>query len=125
MKKKELLSKNCPPPIGPYSEGILMDNLIFTGQIGTNANGDLVSENPAEQVAQCLRNIHEIISTEGLVLDDVIKCTVYLTDMNDFEDVNDEYKRHFSKPYPARVCIQVCKLPEGAKVEVDAIAYKK
>lgn len=123
MKKKELISESCPPPIGPYSEGVRAGDLIFTGQIGSLPDGDLISEDPGEQMEQCLRNVYEIIRTEGLEMDDVIKCTVYLTDMDYFEKINDVYKTFFNKPYPARVCIQVVRLPDNAKVEVDAIAY--
>ncbi len=123
--KAELFSKDCPEAIGPYSEGIKAGDLVFTGQIGTLKTGELISEEPADQMEQCLRNAASILMEAGLTLEHVIKCTVYVTDMNDFDEINAAYCKFFSKPYPARVCIQIGKLPAGAKVEVDVIAYCK
>ena len=125
MKKKELFSADCPEAIGPYSEGIQIGNLVFTGQIGTLKSGEMISDSPAEQTQQCLRNIASILKASELELDDVVKCTVYLTNMDYFEEVNEAYRMFFKKPYPARVCIQIAGLPANAKVEIDAIAYSK
>lgn len=123
MEKIEIISDDCPEAIGPYSEGIRVGNLLFTVQIGTNKKGEIVAEDTAEQTAQCLKNIGSIMEAAGAELDDIVKCTVYLTDMDDFEKVNRIYKDFFRRPYPARACIQVGRLPGGVKVEIEVIAY--
>lgn len=114
----------APAAIGPYSQAV-KDNgtLYLSGQIGMNpASGELVSEDVREQTAQALRNMQAILKAAGAGSDNVLKVTVFITDMNDFALVNGEYEKVFSKDAPARSCVAVAALPKGAKVEIEAIA---
>ena len=122
MKKVDIISDSCPEPIGPYSEGLKCGNLLFTTQIGQTKEGDMISDDPQKQAVQCLENIKSIVAAAGGSMDDIMKCTIFLTDMNSFSAVNEVYKEFFTKPYPGRTCIQVVKLPADAKVEIEAIA---
>lgn len=121
MKKLDIISDSCPEPIGPYSEGLKCGNLLFTTQIGQTKQGDM-SDDPQEQAVQCLENINSIVKAAGGSMDDIMKCTIFLTDMNNFSAINDVYKDFFTKPYPGRTCVQVVKLPADAQVEIEAIA---
>jgi len=122
MEKIEIRSEECAEKIGTYSEGLKSGNLIFTTQIGLTKEGFLIDERIASQTDQCLRNINSIMKATGARMDNIVKCTVYLTDMDDFAAMNEIYKNYFTKPYPSRTCLQVVKLPGGAKVEIEAIA---
>jgi 2-iminobutanoate/2-iminopropanoate deaminase len=122
MKKTEIISTDCPEPIGPYSEGLKSEDLIFTTQIGTVKDGDMISDDSQKQAEQSLKNIKSILEAGGGKMDDIVKCTVYLTNLDDFAAVNEVYKSFFTKPYPGRTCIQVAGLPGGARVEIEAIA---
>ncbi len=122
MRKSEIVSEDCAKVIGPYSKGIKVDNLIFTTQIGTTRDGKIVDDDPAIQANQCLKNIQTIIHAANAEMDDIAKCIIYLTDMDDFAAVNEVYKEFFNKPYPARTCVQVVRLPGDIKVEIEVIA---
>ena len=122
MNKQVVHTKLAPAALGPYSQGIICDNLIFcSGQTGLDADGNLV-EGLVAQTEQCLKNISAVLTESGSSLNKVVKCTVFLTDMNDFAMVNEIYAKYFSAPYPARSCVQVCTLPKGGLVEIEAIA---
>ena len=122
MNKKAVHTNLAPAALGPYSQGIIVGNLIFcSGQTGLDADGNL-AEGLAAQTEQCLKNISAVLSVSGSSLEKVVKCTVFLTDMNDFAIVNEIYGKYFSIPYPARSCVQVCALPKGGLVEIEAIA---
>ena len=88
------------------------------------ATGRLVEGDVGAQVAQCFRNLLAVLAESGLTADDVVSCSVYLTDMNDFPAMNAVYERQFSKPYPARTTIGVAALPLGARVEIGLIAAR-
>lgn len=111
---------------GPYSHAIDGgDYVFFSGQTAKNTptardmTGDI-----AAQTKQCFQNLFEVMEEAGLTSDDVVKVNVYLTDMNNFNAMNEEYKKHFNDPYPARTCIAVLALPLGAEVEIEMIAKK-
>jgi len=115
--------KKSPAAIGPYSQAIKIDNLIFTsGQIPFTAEGKLVSDDVEEQTRQSLNNIKNILEEAGTDLDNVVKCTVFISNMDEFGLVNKVYQEFFSEPYPARSTVEVARLPKDVKVEIEAIA---
>jgi len=124
--KKKILSKDAPQPIGPYSQAIKHENMLFvSGQIGldkaTNSISDLGIE---EETKLVMENIKSIIKQAEYSMDDIVKCTIFLSNMNMFSDVNNIYSQYFSQPYPARETVEVSKLPKNANVEISAIAIK-
>ncbi len=123
--KKEIATDNAPKAIGPYSQGILWNDLIFaSGQIPVNpANGEI----PAgikEQTKQVLENVSAILKSAGSSIENVIKTTVFIKNMNDFADMNAVYETYFIKPFPARSTVEVARLPKDVLVEIEVIAYK-
>lgn len=121
--KEEINTIEAPTPIGTYSQAIKVDNIVYlSGQIGLNpTTGELVSDDFTLQVAQVLKNINQVVIAAGGELNNISKLTVYLTDLNNFEAVNEAMKPLFGLPYPARSAVEVKSLPKGAKVEVEAI----
>lgn len=112
--------------IGPYSHGVGSGQLVFlSGQTPIDpATGKLVEGDIARQTEQCFKNLFNVLKGAGLTSDHVEKVNVFLTDMNDFEAMNQVYAKHFTAPYPARTTIGVAALPMGAKVEIEMIARK-
>lgn len=112
--------------MGPYSQAVLSgDTLYLSGQIGLDPDtGEMVSENVREQTEQVLDNLTAVLEEAGASLDDVVKATVYLTDMNDYASFNQVYGSYFQDAQPARACVEVCSLPKGALVEIDLIAQR-
>lgn len=120
-------SPNLPKPVGPYSPGIAFDRLIFvSGQGATDPEtGSLAGADPATQTAQCLKNVQTILRAGGSDLQYVLRCGVFLVDMNEFGEMNRIYERMFGSHRPARTTIQAAALPgEGLRVEIDCIAYR-
>lgn len=123
MKKNVISTPEAPSALGPYSCGIKSEPLVFlSGQLGLGVDGKLVGETIGEQTFQVLRNIEYLLEAAGLDLRYVVKTTVFLTAMSDFDEMNAIYGMHFSAPYPARTTIQVAALPKGAKIEIECIA---
>jgi 2-iminobutanoate/2-iminopropanoate deaminase len=122
--KKVIVADNAPKAIGPYSAGIRVNNFVFTaGQLGIDPDsGELVHGGIEMQTRQALLNLKCILEAEGLSLDNVVKTTVFLQDINEFGRMNGVYKEFFSDEYPARSAVQVAALPKGAAVEIEAIA---
>ena len=122
--KKVISTSKAPAAIGPYSQAIQVGNLVFaSGQIPIDpATGSFVAGGVKEQVRQSLTNVKAILEEAGLTLDNVVKTTVFLADMNDFADVNAVYAEFFAEPYPARSAVAVKTLPKGALVEIEVIA---
>ncbi|MFX1564055.1 MAG: RidA family protein [Promethearchaeota archaeon] len=123
--KTAIHTKNAPSPVGPYSQAIRAGNLIFiSGQIPTNpATGELVKGTLKEQTCRCMDNIKAIINAAGGSLKDIVRTTIYLTNMADFSTVNETYSNYFDLNPPTRTTIQVAALPKGVPIEIDAIAY--
>ena len=117
---------NLPEPVGPYSPGIAFDRLIFvSGQGAIDPATGAMPDDIEGQAAQCLENVRAILEAAGSDLQHVLRCGVFLTDMNEFQKMNSAYARAFGAHRPARTTVQVSKLPhEGLRVEIDAIAYK-
>lgn len=122
--KKELISTNqAAAAIGPYSQAIKVGNLVFTsGQLPIDYIGELVSSDISDQTQQCLENVQAILEEAGSDMSQVVKCTVFVMDMNDFDSINKVYATFFEKPYPARTLVEVSKLPKNAKIEIEAVA---
>jgi len=123
MSKEIISTKNAPQAIGPYSQAVKTGNLMFiSGQIPLNPEtGDLVSGSIADEANQVLKNIKSICEAAGNSLEDIVKITIFLTDLDNFATVNEVMKEHFSEPYPARATIEVSGLPLGVNVEIEAI----
>ena len=122
---KEIIStENAPGAIGPYSQAVKVGNMIFcSGQIQIDPKtGEFVSDDVAEQTEQVLRNLNVVLEAAGSSLNNVVKTTVFLADMNDFVAMNEVYARFFSENKPARATVQAARLPKDARVEIDCIA---
>ncbi|MBA3857525.1 MAG: deaminase [Cyanobacteria bacterium PR.3.49] len=121
---KVVATESAPKAIGPYSQAIVMNNMVFvSGQIPINpATGNLVEGPIADQTRQVMSNLSAILEAAGASLDKVVKTTVYLKDMGDFQEMNEVYGGHFPDHKPARATVQVAKLPRDVGVEIDCIA---
>ena len=122
---KEIVSTdNAPGAIGPYSQAIKAGGMVFcSGQIPIDpATGEFVSNVVSEQTEQVLKNLSEVLAAAGTSLENVVKTTVFLADMNDFVEMNEVYGRFFSDNKPARATVQAARLPRDARVEIDCIA---
>jgi len=125
MSKKVIQTDLAPAAIGPYSQGIIHGNFAFlSGQIPLTPEGGLVSGDIQEQTEQVFKNLTAVLESENLGLSDVVKTTVYLSDMNEFVAMNEVYARYFSDHKPARATVEVARLPKDVKVEIDCIAIK-
>ena len=122
---KSIHTDQAPAAIGPYSQGILAGQFLFvSGQLPINpADGKMIDGDISERANQVFRNISAIIDSAGGSIADVVKITLFLTDMGDFQYVNEVYSQHFESPFPARSAIQVSALPLGSNIEAEAIAY--
>jgi len=122
---KEIIStQKAPAAIGPYSQAVKAGNLLFiSGQIPVDpTTGEIVEETIQAQAAQSLTNVKAIVEQAGGTLDNIVKTTVFLKDMNDFVEMNRVYKTFFAADCPARSAVQVAKLPKDVMVEIEAIA---
>lgn len=124
--KEVINTELAPKAIGPYSQGILVDGFLFaSGQIPIDpATGEIVPGDIEAQTHQSMKNVKNILVAQGMDFSNVIKTTVYITNMNEFAKVNSVYSEYLTEPYPARSCVEVSKLPKGALVEVEVIAKK-
>ena len=123
MPKKIISTQNAPQAIGPYSQAINIGGITFTsGQIPlVPETGNIISENFEEQAIQTLENLKNIILARDRSIDDIIKLTVYLVDLSNFESLNNIFKDFFINTYPARSVIEVSKLPKNSQIEIEAI----
>ncbi len=124
MERYPLVSKNGPPAVGPYSHAVKVGNLLFIsgqGPFKRDGSGPLKASF-SEEVEYTIENLKIILEEFGSSLENVIKVTVFLTDMTKFSEFNEIYKRYFSGNYPARSCVGVKELPGGISVEIEAIA---
>ena len=120
-------TKKAPAAIGPYSQAIRVGNIVYTsGQIPLNpATGAFVEGGIKEQTRQALTNIKAILEEAGTSMDNVVKTTVFMANMDDFADMNAVYAEFFTEPYPARSAVAVKSLPKGALIEIEVIAEAK
>ncbi|MBP7415409.1 MAG: RidA family protein [Pyrinomonadaceae bacterium] len=124
MNKEIVSTDNAPGAIGPYSQAIVAGGMVFcSGQIPIDpSTGNFVSDVVSEQTEQVLKNLSEVLKAAGTSLENVVKTTVFLADMNDFAEMNEVYSQFFSDNKPARATVQAARLPRDAKVEIDCIA---
>lgn len=125
--RREIIdSPNAPAAIGPYSQAILAGNTLYcSGQIAFDPQtGDLLKSDIEEEAARTLENLGAVLKAAGMSYRNVVSCTVYLTDINDYGQVNEVYARYFNESPPAREALEVSALPRGARVEVSCIAVR-
>jgi len=121
--KTAISSAGAPKAVGPYSQAIRAGSLLFiAGQIPLGPSGQLVEGSVEPQARRVLDNIGAILSSAGLTFSDVVRTTVYLSDMNDLPAMNAVYGAYFSDPYPARSTVQVARLPRDVRIEIEATA---
>ena len=123
MAKHVVLSPDAPAPVGPYSQGIRAGDLVFVaGQLPIDPATGAMPADIAEQTRLALANVRAVVGAAGGSLADVVKTTVFLTDLDDFGAMNAVYATFFAEQPPARACVEVARLPKGARVEIEAIA---
>jgi 2-iminobutanoate/2-iminopropanoate deaminase len=123
MPRDAVIDPSLALPGLPFSPAVRADGLLFlSGQVGQDPDTGRLAEGVAAQTAQAIRNLEAVLKVAGKTLDDVVRVGVYLTDMSSFGEMNAEYAKHFSTPYPARTTLGVAALPVGAAVELDLVA---
>ncbi len=122
---KEIKTTKAPGAIGPYSQAIEVNGLVYTsGQIGIDPATGAIVEGVEAQAHQVCKNLTELLKAAGTSMDNVVKTTVFIKNMNDFGTVNGIYAQYFTEPYPARSCVEVARLPKDVLVEIEVIAEK-
>ena len=125
MSKTVINAAKAPAAVGPYSHANAAGETIYiSGQLGLDPETGILAEGVEAQAKTGFENLKTILTEAGVSFENVVKTTVFLTDMNDFAAVNDSYAQYFTGEYPARSCVQVAALPKGASVEIEAIAAK-
>lgn len=124
MNKKIITTDKAPAPIGPYSQAVLVNNMLYvSGQIAINpASGQLVLDNIIEETQQVMNNLKAILEAAGMDFSHVIKTTIFLKDMNQFASVNEVYGAFFKSDFPARETVQVAALPKFVNVEISVVS---
>lgn len=124
--KKAIFSGQAPAPVGPYSQAIMADDVLFvSGQLGIDpSNGKLAGGGVKAEAIRCLENVKAILSSAGMEMKDIVKVTIFVTDISRFKEVNEAYAPFFQDLAPARSTVGVAALPLGAKVEIEAIAVR-
>ncbi len=126
MKKEVINTNNAPGAIGPYSQGIIVGDFVYTsGQIPINPATGVMETDIKVATKQSMENVKAILEAAGTSLENVVKTSIFLKDLNDFAVVNEIYGTYFSENPPARSCVQVAKLPKDAVIEIEAIATKQ
>ena len=124
--KRVISTRDAPEAVGAYSQATTDGDIVFTaGQIPLTPDGDLLDDEPiATQTRQSLENVKAILEEEGLTMQDVLKTTVFLGDIDDFDEMNEAYQEYFQDNPPARSAVEVANLPKGVGVEIEAIASR-
>ena len=124
MKRQVVATSDAPRAVGPYSQAVWAGDFLFcAGQIPLDpASGNMVAGGIAEQTTRVLENVRGVLKSQGLDFGNVVKSTVYLSDMNNFAAMNEVYARYFTKEPPARSTVQVGRLPKDALVEIEVVA---
>lgn len=119
---KEIKTSNAPAAIGPYSQAIVVGNMLFTsGQIPIDPKTGEIPEGVEVQARQALTNVKNLIEAAGASIDNVVKTTVFIKNMDDFAKINEIYAQYFTEPFPARSCVEVARLPKDVLLEVETI----
>lgn len=123
---KTVNTNKAPEALGPYSHATVVNDLVFTsGQIPLTLDGNIVSDDVQEQTKQVLENLTVVLQEAGSDLDSVVKATIFISDMNNFQKINEIYGDYFGKYQPARSCVEVARLPNDVKVEIELIGKVK
>jgi 2-iminobutanoate/2-iminopropanoate deaminase len=123
---KAVQTNQAPAAIGPYSQGIIVNNLFFSsGQIPLKAEGIMVQGDIKEQTHQVFKNLKAVLAEAGATLETVVKATVFIKNMEEFAAVNEVYGEYFSTHKPARSCVEVARLPKDALIEIEVVALVK
>jgi 2-iminobutanoate/2-iminopropanoate deaminase len=123
---RSISTSKAPAAIGPYSQGIIVNNLFYSsGQIPLTAEGTMVEGTVEDQTHQVFTNLQAVLEEAGASLNSVVKATVFIKDMNDFGAINEVYGQYFDTHKPARSCVEVARLPKDALVEIEVIALVK
>ena len=123
---KVVNTSKAPEALGPYSHATVINGLVFTsGQIPLNLDGEIVSDDVKAQTKQVLENVKVVLNEAGSNIDSVIKATIFIADMNEFQNINEVYGEYFAEHQPARGCVEVARLPKDVKVEIEVIAEVK
>ena len=124
MRKEIISTRTAPEAVGPYSQAVKAGNLLYlSGQLPINpSSGQLIGDGVTKQTRQCLQNLKSVLTAAGSDLENVLKVSVFLKDLSDFNAMNKAYSQFFSADQPARCCVQVAKLPLNARVEIEAVA---
>lgn len=126
MNKKIITTNDAPAPIGPYNQAVLAGDLLFiSGQICLDpSTSELRNADIREETNQVMRNLQAILSAAGMSFENVVKTTIFITDMKRFSEINEEYGKYFSGDFPARETVEVSALPKFVNVEISMIAHK-
>jgi 2-iminobutanoate/2-iminopropanoate deaminase len=125
MEKQVFTAPDGAPAVGPYSAAVGVGDFVFvSGQIALDPDGKIHGYTPKDQAQKALENLQATLAAAGLTLENVVKTTIFLKDMDEFGAVNEIYGRFFSEPYPARSTVEVARLPKDLHVEIEAIAYR-
>ncbi|HIR76499.1 MAG TPA: RidA family protein [Candidatus Choladousia intestinipullorum] len=123
--KKVISTDKAPAAIGPYSQAIEVNGMVFTsGAIPVDPATGQIPEGVEAQAEQALRNVEALLEASGTGMENVVKTTVFIKDMNDFAKINEIYAKHFTGAYPARSCVEVARLPKDVLLEIETIATK-
>lgn len=123
--KTKIETANVPKAAGPFSQGVVNENMIFTsGQVYLTKEGKLLEGSIEEQTHQVMKNLKAILEATGATFSDVVKTTIYVTDMSLYGKINETYGSYFSEPFPARELVCVKELPLGARLEISMLAIK-
>ena len=122
--KKEIRTDNAPQPVGPYSQAVRAGDFLFISEmIPLKPDGTITGNDIGSQTVQVIENIKALVETAGGSLDDIVKTTVFIKDLNDFAAMNEIYARYFGSGKPARSAIEVCRIPKDVLIGMDAIAF--
>ena len=123
--KKVISTEKAPAAIGPYSQAIEVNGMVFTsGVIPVDPQTGVIPATIEEQANQAFSNLKNLIEASGATIDKVIKTTVFIKEMNDFGKINEIYATYFKEPFPARSCVEVARLPKDVMLEVEAVVAK-
>ncbi len=124
--KKIIISKNAPAPIGPYNQAVMVGDMLYTsGQIAINPKtNELELDTIESETTLVMQNLKGLLNEVGMDFSNVIKCSIFISDMNNFARINEVYGTYFTSDYPARETVEVARLPKNVNVEISAIAVK-
>lgn len=126
MTKQIISTEKAPAAIGPYSQATVLGDMVYTsGMIPVNPESGQIPEGIKAQAEQALSNLKALLEASGSCLENVVKTTVFIKDMNEFAQINEVYASYFTTDFPSRSCVEVARLPKDVLCEIEAVAYKK